>query len=516
MNLSEAKSRVTAAFDLEELNSGTYSGAWAETEGRAVLESRSPIDGEVLGRVALASDADYERVVAGAVEAFREWSRIPAPRRGEIIADVGARLAAHKAELGLLVSLEVGKTISEGQGEIQEMVDIAHFATGLSRQLHGLTVVSERSNHVLREHWHPLGPVGVVTAFNFPSAVWSWNALLGAVVGDSMIWKPSSEAPLTAIAVTRLVARVLDEHGAPPLFALLTGSGRTVGERLLQDGRLPLVSFTGSVPTGRHVAQTVAGRLGRTILELGGNNGAIVTARADLGLALKGVGFGALATAGQRCTSTRRLILQADVYDAFLSSLTDLYRSATVGDPLDAATLVGPLINRAAIDDFLDALARVQAEGGRIVVGGEPAEVAACPGGHYVQPTIVEVDASAQVPKEETFAPILYVFRYDSLEEAVAIHNAVPQGLSSAIFTTDLREAEYFLSPLGSDCGMANVNTSTAGAEIGGAFGGEKETGGGRESGSDAWKAYARRLTSAMNYGYDLPLAQGVSFPTGD
>jgi aldehyde dehydrogenase (NAD+) len=515
MDLQQAKQRVTEVFRLAEVNSGSYGGDWLPTSGRATLECRSPIDGELLGQVTLASSDDYEQVVAASVAAFREWIRLPAPKRGEIIADVGAELAAKKVDLGLLVSLEVGKTITEGQGEIQEALDIARFATGLSRQLYGLTIASERPAHSVREYWHPLGPVGVVTAFNFPAAVWAWNALVGAVVGDSMVWKPSSQAPLTAIAVTRIVASVLDAHGAPRVFSLLVGSGSVVGEQLLHDVRVPLISFTGSIPTGRHVAQTVAGRFGRTILELGGNNGAVVTARADLDLALKGVTFGALATAGQRCTSTRRLILQAEVYDQFLGMIADVYRTAKVGDPLQPGTLVGPLIDHAAVDACLDALARVQAEGGRVVCGGDAITVPGLEGGHYVQPTIVEVDAAAQVPKEETFAPILYCYRFDTIDEAIALHNSVPQGLSSAIFTTDLREAELFTSAFGSDCGMANVNTSTAGAEIGGAFGGEKETGGGRESGSDAWKAYARRLTSVVNYGYDLSLAQGVDFPTG-
>jgi len=515
VDLQQAKKRVTEAFRLGDVHSGSYCGEWLPTHGRATLECRSPIDGGLLGRVALATDDDCEQVLAASVAAYREWIRLPAPKRGEIIADVGAELAANKVDLGLLVSLEVGKTISEGQGEIQEALDIGHFATGLGRQLYGLTIASERPAHSVREYWHPLGPVGVVTAFNFPAAVWAWNALVGAVVGDAIIWKPSSEAPLTAVAVTRIAASVLDAHGAPPVFSLLVGSGSVIGERLLHDERVPLVSFTGSIPTGRHVAQTVAERFGRTILELGGNNGAIVTARADLDLALKGVAFGALATAGQRCTSTRRLILQTQVYDRFLDMLADVYRTARVGDPLQPGTLVGPLIDRAAVDAYLDALTRVQAEGGRAVCGGAAIAVPGLEGGHYVQPTIVEVDAGLAVPGEETFAPILYCYRYDTLEEAIALHNSVPQGLSSAIFTTDLREAELFTSAFGSDCGMANVNTSTAGAEIGGAFGGEKETGGGRESGSDAWKAYARRLTSAVNYGYELPLAQGVEFPTG-
>jgi aldehyde dehydrogenase (NAD+) len=514
MDRDEARDHVASIFGLTEVNSGAYNGDWLPTSGRPMLDCHSPIDGGLLGRVALATPEDCEEVVRAAVTAQREWMCLPAPKRGEIVADVGAELAAKKADLGLLVTLEVGKTVTEGQGEIQEALDIAHFATGLSRQLHGLTIASERPTHSVREFWHPLGAIGVVTAFNFPAAVWSWNALIAAVVGDSVVWKPSSQAPLTAIAVTRVAARVLEAHEAPPVFSLLVGSGSAVGEQMLHDRRLPLISFTGSIPSGRHVAQTVAGRLGRTILELGGNNGAVVTGAADLDLALKGVAFGALATAGQRCTSTRRLILHTSIYDHFLPRLTEAYRSALVGDPSQPGTLVGPLIDGAAVDAYLDALARVQAEGGRVVCGGEPLPIPGLEGGHYVQPTIVEVGPDSKVPHEETFAPILYCYCYDTIEEAIALHNAVPQGLSSAIFTTDLREAELFTSALGSDCGMANVNTSTAGAEIGGAFGGEKETGGGRESGSDAWKAYARRLTSAVNYGYDLPLAQGVEFHT--
>jgi aldehyde dehydrogenase (NAD+) len=391
VELQQAKDRVTEMFGLAEVNSGCYGGSWLPTADRATLDCRSPIDGGLLGRVTLATSDDYQRVVAASVTAYREWMRLPAPKRGEIIADVGAELAVKKDDLGLLVSLEVGKTITEGQGEIQEAVDIAHLATGLARQLYGLTIASERPAHSVREYWHPLGPVGVVTAFNFPASVWSWNALVGAVVGDSMVWKPSSQAPLTAVAVTRVVAGVLEAHGAPAVFSLLVGSGGVVGEQLLHDERLPLVSFTGSIPTGRHVAQTVAGRFGRTILELGGNNGAVVTARADLDLALKGVAFGALATAGQRCTSTRRLILQAEVYDRFLEMLADVYRTAKVGDPLQPGTLVGPLIDRTAVDSYLDALTRVQAEGGRVVCGGATLSMPGLEGGHYVQPTLVEV-----------------------------------------------------------------------------------------------------------------------------
>ena len=510
--LERARETVMASFDLGDSNSGVFWGDWASVDGHRTFESRSPIDGQPLGTIAAANMDDYERVVQSARDSFQEWAKVPAPRRGEIIKLVADELARYKNDLGLLVSLEVGKTLTEGLGEIQEMIDIAHFAVGLSRQLYGLTIASERPDHRLQEQWHPLGPVAVITAFNFPSAVWAWNALIAATAGDTVVWKPSSEAPLTAIAVTKVVSAALEKAGAPPIFSLIIGSGRSVGERLLNDRRLPLVSFTGSVPTGRHVAEAVATRLGRALLELGGNNAAVVTPKADLAVALKGVAFGALATAGQRCTSTRRLILHESIYSEFLAGLKQVYSTVTVGDPLSPATLVGPLVNRKAVDDLLEAVKVACGQGGRIVCGGEEAQVPGLAGGHYVLPTIIEADGSMPITQEETFAPLLYVFKYGSLDEAVSIHNSVPQGLSSAIFSTDLREIERFLSHNGSDCGLVNVNTSTAGAEIGGAFGGEKDTGGGRESGSDAWKAYARRQTATINYGADLPLAQGVQF----
>lgn len=511
-NPREAWKAVSDALSLSEVNSGVFDGAWQPPEGRTVVQSLSPIDGEALAGVAVADARDYEAVVGRAGETFKEWAAIPAPKRGELVQKVTQKLEQYKEELGLLVSLEVGKTLIEGRGEIQEMIDIGRFAVGLSRQVYGATIASERPFHRLEERWHPLGPVAVVTAFNFPSAVWSWNALIAAVVGDPVIWKPSSEAFLTAVAVTKLANDALLEAGAPPIYFLLCGSGSLVGQRLLEDRRLPLVSFTGSVATGRRVAETVAARLGRSLLELGGNNGAIVTAAADREMALKGVAFGALATAGQRCTSTRRLVLHDAIYDDFLAELARAYSHVRVGNPLEPGTLVGPLINRAAVDDMLKAVEAARAQGGRLVCGGAEAEIAPLAGGHYVQPTIVEADPSMPIVQEETFAPLLYVFRYRTLEEALAIHNSVPQGLSSAIFSTDLREVEEFLSYRGSDCGLANANTSTAGAEIGGAFGGEKDTGGGRESGSDAWKAYARRQTATVNYGRELPLAQGVEF----
>lgn len=512
LTLETARSRVSSLLEPSDPMPGVFSGRWVEPAGADAITSLSPIDGRLLGRVGAASPADYEEVMAQARESAQTWARVPAPVRGQAVLQITEELRRHKAELGLLVSLEVGKTVVEGQGEIQEMVDIGHFAAGLSRQLYGLTMPSERPQHRIQEQWHPLGAIGVITAFNFPSAVWSWNAFIAAVVGDVVVWKPSSDAPLTAVAVTRIAARVMEDLGHPPVFFLATGGGRVVGDRMLDDRRLPLLSFTGSIPTGRWVAERVAARLGRSLLELGGNNGALVSAKADLELAIRGVAFGALATAGQRCTSTRRLIAQEGIYRAFVDRLAAVYRSVRVGNPLDTEVLVGPLINRQAVDAYLAAVARAQDQGGRLLCGGKVLSPGDAPNGFYVQPTIIEARPDMPIIQEETFAPILYTMPYHSLEDAVAIHNAVPQGLSSAIFTTDLREAEHFLSAQGSDCGLVNVNTGTAGAEIGGAFGGEKETGGGRESGSDAWKAYARRQTASLNFGDALPLAQGVSF----
>ncbi len=512
MDFAAAKEKVFSELGLTEVNSGVFSGEWGPIAGRETIEVHSAINGELLAQVAVASPEDYNRVVTAAQVAFDQWRDVPAPVRGEIVREIGDELRKYKETLGLLVSLEVGKTIVEGQGEVQEMIDIANFATGLSRQIYGLTIASERPHHRLFEQWHPLGVVGVITTFNFPCAVWSWNALIAAVVGDSLIWKPSPLAPLTAIAVTRIVHQVLARHDMPPVFLLAVDQGRMVGESLTNDPNVALVSFTGSIPTGKVVSKAVSSRLGRVLLELGGNNGAIVTEQADMDVALKGVAFGALATAGQRCTTTRRLILQESIYDEFLERLVKAYESVKIGNPLEEGVLVGPLINEQAVENYLNAIKRAQAEGGRLVYGGQVVEIPGLEGGHYVMPTIIEGAPEMDIVCEETFAPILYVLKFRTLEEGVRIHNSVPQGLSSAIFTTDLREAEYFLSHRGSDCGLANVNTSTAGAEIGGAFGGEKETGGGRESGSDAWKVYARRQTVTINYGYDLPLAQGVKF----
>ena len=512
LTMGTARSRVSSLLEPSDPMAGVFSGRWVESVGAETIISLSPIDGLPLGRVSAASPSDYEEVMAQARESAQVWAGVPAPVRGQAVLQIAEELRRHKSELGLLVSLEVGKTIVEGLGEVQEMIDIGHFAAGLSSQLYGLTMPSERPEHRIQEQWHPLGAIGVITAFNFPSAVWSWNAFIAAVVGDVVIWKPSSEAPLTAVAVTRIASRVMEDLGHPQVFFLAAGGGQVVGDRMLDDRRLPLVSFTGSIPTGRWVAERVAGRSGRSLLELGGNNGAVVSEKADLELAVRGVAFGALATAGQRCTSTRRLIAQEGIYGAFVDRLTTVYRSVKVGNPLDPDVLVGPLINQQAVEGYLAAVTQAQEQGGRLRCGGKVAAAAGAPGGFYVEPTIIEAQPDMPIVQEETFAPILYTMPYHTLEHAVAIHNAVPQGLSSAIFTTDLREAEHFLSAQGSDCGLVNVNTGTAGAEIGGAFGGEKETGGGRESGSDAWKAYARRQTASINFGSALPLAQGVSF----
>jgi aldehyde dehydrogenase (NAD+) len=512
LNLDEVKAIVFEKCGINELNSGAYYGVWAPVKGRKHITVTSPINGKPIAKVTLASMDDYAKTMKAAKEAFEVWRRVPAPKRGEVIRAISDELIAYKESLGLLASIEVGKTISEGQGEVQEMIDICNFCTGLSRQIYGVTIASERPEHRLYEQWHPLGVVGVITAFNFPIAVWSWNSLIAAVIGNVTLWKPSSKAALTAIAVTKIANKVLQKHGYPPIFYLLVGPGLSIGKAISQDKDIPLVSFTGSVKTGKKTAEDVAKRLGKSLLELGGNNGSIISDKADLRVAMKGVAFGALATAGQRCTTTRRAIVHEDVYDEFLSKMKSVFEEAPIGNPLDPKTLIGPLINPTSITNYHNAIKTAQEQGGKLITGGKEPEIKGCEGGHYVEPVIIEATPDMPIVKEETFAPILYVIKYKTLEEAVKIHNSVPQGLSSAIFTTDLREEEYFLSNLGSDCGLANVNTSTAGAEIGGAFGGEKETGGGRESGSDAWKAYARRQTVTINYGKDVPLSQGVKF----
>ncbi|MGJ5047435.1 L-piperidine-6-carboxylate dehydrogenase [Bradyrhizobium oligotrophicum] len=481
--------------------------------------ARSPVTGEVLAHVHDDSRADATAVIARAHAAFLQWRLRPAPKRGELVRLFGEELRAHKAALGRLVSIEAGKIVSEGLGEVQEMIDICDFAVGLSRQLYGLTIATERAEHRMMETWHPLGVTGVISAFNFPVAVWAWNAAVALVCGNSVVWKPSEKTPLTALATDALLARALQryrrEGGEAPegLAGLLLG-GRAVGEMLVDDARVPLVSATGSTAMGRVVGACLAGRFARAILELGGNNAAIVTPTADLDLTLRAVAFAAMGTAGQRCTSLRRLFVHADVYAQLVPRLKQAYASVAIGNPLEQGTLIGPLIDRGAYDAMQDALSAARDHGGR-VFGGERVAVGGCAEAYYVRPALVEIDAQCGPVERETFAPILYVMPYRDLDAAIELHNAVPQGLSSSIFTNDLREAELFVSSRGSDCGIANVNIGPSGAEIGGAFGGEKETGGGRESGSDSWKAYMRRATNTVNYGRSLPLAQGVRFDLG-
>jgi aldehyde dehydrogenase (NAD+) len=479
------------------------------TEGQEDI--RSPISGEVIARVRFADAAEAKAAIGCSAEAFRVWRLVPAPVRGELIRLLGNELRAEKEGLGRLVTIETGKILTEGLGEVQEMIDICDFAVGLSRQLYGLTMVSERADHRLMEQWHPLGPTGVITAFNFPVAVWSWNAALALVCGNPVIWKPSEKTPLTAIATEALFRRAAAKLEAVPkdLVTLLIG-GRDVGEVLVDDPRVPLVSATGSTGMGRIVGERLARRFGRAILELGGNNAAILCPSADLDLALRATAFSAIGTAGQRCTSLRRIIVHDSVYESFVPRLRQVYETVAIGNPMSAATLVGPLIDGRAYEAMQKALAAAAEAGGKVHGGKRVSELG--DNAYYVTPALVEMPAQKGPVLAETFAPILYVLRYKDFDEALALHNAVPQGLSSAIFTTDLRESERFLSASGSDCGLANVNMGSSGAEIGGAFGGEKETGGGRESGSDAWKAYMRRVTSAINYGRALPLAQGVKF----
>jgi len=476
------------------------------------LPARSPITGEVMAHVRAASRRDVTEAIGRAREAFLAWRMVPAPRRGELVRLLAEELRAAKADLGRLVTLEAGKIVSEGLGEVQEMIDVADFAVGLSRQLYGLTIASERPEHRMMETWHPLGPVGVITAFNFPVAVWTWNAALALVCGNAVVWKPSEKTPLTALAVQALFERAAKRFGGAPegLSAVLVG-GREVGEALVEDARVPLVSATGSTAMGRAVAERLARRLARPLLELGGNNGAIVAPSADIDLAVRAIAFAAMGTAGQRCTTLRRLIVHEDIYGTLISRLKKVYASVSIGDPREAGTLVGPLIDAGAFQAMEAALAAVRAAGGSVTGGGR-ALAERFPQAWYAAPALAEVATQIDIVKRETFAPILYVLRYRTLEEAIALHNDVPQGLASSIFTRDLTEAERFLSAAGSDCGIANVNIGPSGAEIGGAFGGEKETGGGRESGSDAWKAYMRRATNTINYGTQLPLAQGVRF----
>ena len=481
---------------------------WSTTKEAGINTSINPSNEEVIASVFEANKGDYEKIVKEAQSAFAEWRKVPAPVRGNLVREMGNALREKKDALGGLVSLEMGKIKEEGAGEVQEMIDIADFAVGQSRMLYGKTMHSERPNHRMYEQWHPLGPIGVITAFNFPVAVWAWNAFIAAIAGDVVIWKPSSSTPLTAVAVQHICNAVLKRNGYPGIFNLIIGKGSTIGELMLKDKRLPLISFTGSTAMGRRVAEVVAQRFGKTILELGGNNAIIVDDTADLDLAIPAIAFGAVGTAGQRCTSTRRVITHTGVTDTLIQRLINAYKQVNIGDPLQKGTLMGPLLNQGAVDAYMEAINAITVAGGEIVYGGKP--IAGT--GFYVEPTIARVNNDWDIVQNETFAPILYIIEFEELGEALELHNAVPQGLSSSMFTTNLQHAEMFLSTAGSDCGIANINIGTSGAEIGGAFGGEKETGGGRESGSDSWKQYMRRQTNTINWSDDLPLAQGITF----
>ncbi len=492
---------------IEGVNAGTSTGLH-NLESKEVIASYTPVDGKKIANVSITTKEQYEQVVTKAEEAFLVWRAMPAPQRGEIVRQIGEKLREYKEPLGKLVTYEMGKIHQEGLGEVQEMIDICDFAVGLSRQLYGLTMHSERPQHRMYEQWHPIGIVGIISAFNFPVAVWSWNAMIAAACGDVMIWKGSEKTPLCGVAIQKIVAKVLRENNLPEgIFNLVTGD-REVGEWMTKDTRIPLVSATGSIRMGKEVAKTVGGRLGKTILELGGNNAIIISENADIEMSIRATVFGAVGTCGQRCTSTRRLIIHESVYDQVKERLLGIYEKITIGDPLEPGTLVGPLIDEQAVETMQAALKQIEEEGGKVIYGGEVIEG----DGHYVRPALAEVENHYKIVQDETFAPILYLMKYSTLEEAIALQNGVKQGLSSSMFTLNMREAENFLSAHGSDCGIANINIGTSGAEIGGAFGGEKETGGGRESGSDAWKAYMRRQTNTINWGDELPLAQGISF----
>lgn len=498
-------------LQLTERNPGACHGpdGWITDPAGKELVSYNPATGEPIASVVQATAASYETVLQAAVNAFETWRMVPAPKRGEVVRDLGNALREMKEPLGDLVSLEMGKIRAEGHGEVQEMIDICDFAVGLSRQLYGLTMGSERPAHRMMEQWHPLGVVGVITAFNFPVAVWAWNSALAAVCGDPVVWKPAAPVPLCGVAVQRIANRVMADHGLTGVFTLTIGPGSAIGERMLNDPRIPLVSFTGSTQVGKRVAAQVAQRFGRTILELGGNNAIVVAEDANLDLATRAIVFGAVGTAGQRCTSTRRIIAHRSVAPELTRRLAQAYAQVRIGDPLEASTLMGPLVTPEALEDMDKAIEQARAEGGEILHGGRRRPDL---GPQFVEPTLVRMPAQSEIVKQETFAPILYLLEYDDFQDALRLHNDVPQGLSSAIFTESGRKAEEFVSPKGSDCGIANVNIGTSGAEIGGAFGGEKETGGGRESGSDSWKVYMRRQTNTVNWSLALPLAQGIRF----
>src|ERR1051325_9395315 len=506
---------VLEKLGLSDENAGVFDGEWRG--GGATFDKISPIDGRRLGSVRAASADDNKKALSRANEAFEKWRVTPGPVRGETVRRLGNALRDLKSELGQLVTLETGKIIDEGEGEVQEMIDICDFAVGQSRMLYGLTIQSERPNHRLMEQWHPLGLVAIISAFNFPVGVWSWNAALAAICGDATIWKPSEKTPLTAIAVIKIAERVCQQTGADPaLFSLVIGDGPSIGRKLAAERGVPLVSATGLSPVRFDVAKEVHGRLGRTVMELGGNNALIVAPTADLDMATNSIFFGAVGTAGQRCTSTRRIIIHESVADEVRNRLLAAYKSVNIGNPLDKKTLMGPLIDRASLEKVQRSIERVKSEGGEILYGGEKLDGEKFPGGCYMKPCLATAQPDFEIVQEETFGPLAYFMTYRDFDEALAIHNGVTQGLSSSIFTNDMREAEKFLSAAGSDCGIANVNTGTSGAEIGGAFGGEKNTGGGRESGSDSWKSYMRRQTNTINFSHELPLAQGIEFGTPD
>ena len=498
-------------LDIQENNRGSCFGTdgWISNDGGSFIISTNPTNGEIIGTVETASSKSFEHILSKASTSFINWREKPAPQRGQLIRDLGNALRENLEPLGELISLEMGKIAPEGIGEVQEMIDICDFAVGLSRQLYGLTMHSERPGHRMYEQWHPIGPVGVITAFNFPGAPWAWNAAIAAVCGDTIVWKPSEITPLTAVAIQNITNQVMTEHETSGIFNLLVGNGPSIGQKLVQDKRIPLISFTGSISTGRKVSKQVAARLGRSILELGGNNAIIVTQDADIDLTVQAVLFGAVGTTGQRCTTTRRLIVHSSIVDELINRVMGEYANVTIGDPLDTNVLMGPMVNEEAVNNMVKAVQRAQDSGGTLLYGGKRLPEL---GPLFVEPAIIRMPEQIPLVCEETFAPILYIMDYEKLDDAINIHNSVPQGLSSAIFTSNINTAENFLSVGGSDCGIANINIGTSGAEIGGAFGGEKDTGGGRESGSDAWKGYMRRQTVTINWTHNLPLSQGIKF----
>lgn len=503
---------ILSHLGIESQNSGVSSGLENWQGSGEKITSFSPVNGKEIATIRSAGKEDYEKIIGIARDAFLEWRLVPAPKRGEVVRQIGDKLRSYKSELGSLVSYEMGKSLQEGLGEVQEMIDICDFAVGLSRQLYGLTMHSERPLHRMYEQWHPIGVVGIISAFNFPVAVWSWNAMIALVCGNVCVWKPSEKTPISALACQKIIAEVLKENKLSEGISSLIVGGAEVGAWLTEDERVPLISATGSTRMGRLVAESVGKRLGKTILELGGNNAIVITPSADLKVAIPGIVFGAVGTAGQRCTSTRRLIVHQDIYEEVKKKLVNGYAQLRIGNPLDEKNHVGPLIDQIAVDHYLNAVEKIRKQGGTFLVEPEVLAGTQYESGCYVAPCIAEVKNEFEIVQQETFAPILYLIKYETLEQGIALQNDVKQGLSSAIFTLNVRESELYLSAVGSDCGIANVNIGTSGAEIGGAFGGEKETGGGRESGSDAWKAYMRRQTNTINYGSTLPLAQGIKF----